>query len=114
MSEVTQKDREAAAAFYGTWGGTKGWQHLEEPIRKGLVDDNALVRAFARHREQAEQATVAKIVAWLRDGARWLNGGECCGQKDSDGVCLAPACIWGQELGLMHDIADAIEAGEWK
>ena len=50
MTEITQADREAAAVFYGTWGGTKGWQHLEEPIRKGLVDDNALVRAFARHR----------------------------------------------------------------
>ena len=55
MTEITQADREAAAAFYGTWGGTKGWQHLEEPIRKGLVDDNALVRAFARHRIAAEQ-----------------------------------------------------------
>lgn len=50
MTKITQADREAAAAFYGTWGATKGWQHLEEPIRKGLVDDNALVQAFARHR----------------------------------------------------------------
>lgn len=55
MTKITQADREAAAAFYGTWGATKGWQHLEEPIRKGLVDDNALVQAFARHRIAAEQ-----------------------------------------------------------
>ena len=63
MTKITQADREAAAAFYGTWGATKGWQHLEEPIRKGLVDDNALVQAFARHRMEERAA----IVAWLRE-----------------------------------------------
>lgn len=75
MTKITQADREAAAAFYGTWGATKGWQHLEEPIRKGLVDDNALVQAFARHRIAAEQRgklegarlaleAAAKVAAW--------------------------------------------------
>ncbi len=67
-----------------------------------------LCAAFARHRE----AERARIVAWLRNGKTWLNGGECCGAKDSGGVCFAPACVWGWELALLHTVADAIEAGE--
>lgn len=65
-------------------------------------------------REAVRQQTVEQIVAWLNSAARWLNGGECCGQKCSDGVCAAPACIWGDELKLLHSVANAIEAGEWK
>ncbi len=30
-----------------------------------------MAHKFARHREQAEAETVAKIVAWLRDGGSW-------------------------------------------
>lgn len=91
MTKITQADREAAAAFYGTWGATKGWQHLEEPIRKGLVDDNALVQAFARHRHQARAEVVGEIVAWLRI------------QDD-------PSEKWA--LQNSHWYADEIEAGE--
>lgn len=29
-----------------------------------------------------------------------LLGQECCGQKDADGVCLAPACVRGQAMKL--------------
>ena len=65
--QVEQIDRKAAAAFYGAWGGTKGWSHLEEPIREGLVDDNALVQSFARHRQQARAEVVGEIVAWLEE-----------------------------------------------
>lgn len=102
MVEATQEDREAAAAFYGAWGGTKGWSHLEEPIREGIVDDNALVQAFARHRiaadlagyERGQRETVARIVAWLRDRKEMT-------ERYIDYVETAQA-------------ADAIEAGEWK
>lgn len=45
-------------------------------------------QVVARHREQAEQETVAKIVAWLRD---------------QNQLRVAPMAI-----------ATAIEAGEWK
>ena len=96
MTEITQADREAAAAFYGAWGGTKGWSHLEEPIREGIVDDNALVQAFAAHRitsdlagyERGQRETVARIVAWIRTGAMFAYTDQ--------------------------EMADAIEAGEWK
>ena len=98
---VTQEDREAAAAFYGAWGGTKGWSHLEEPIREGIVDDNALVQAFAAHRiasdlagyERGQRETVARIVAWLN--------GEIEIMDEFDTLNTA----W---------VRDAIEAGEWK
>ena len=69
MTEITQADREAAAVFYGTWGGTRGWPHLEEPIREGLVDDNALVRAFACHRMKANE-TQAREIERLREALR--------------------------------------------
>jgi hypothetical protein len=59
-----------------------------------------------------ERRATAAIVAWLLQGSVWLNGGECCGAKDSDGVCCAPACEWGEELKLLHKLADAIERGD--
>ena len=54
---------------------------------------------------------IPAIVSWLRQGSMWLNGGECCGEKCSDGVCAAPACLWGEELKLLHRVADLIERG---
>lgn len=33
-----------------------------------------------------------------------LLGGECCGQTDGDGVCMAPACAWGDAQKLAHHI----------
>ena len=77
MTEITQADREAAAAFYGAWGGTKGWSHLEEPICEGIVDDNALVQSFARHRHQARAEVVREIVAWLRKGEKPFSDCDC-------------------------------------
>ena len=101
MVEVTQEDREAAAAFYSAWGGTKGWSHLEEPIREGIVDDNALVQAFARHRiaadlagyERGQRETVARIVAWLRKPLTLIRG---------------------ISMAQNERLSDAIEAGEWE
>lgn len=34
-------------------------------------------------------------------------GDECCGQKDSAGVCCAPACIRGDALKLIDNIRRA-------
>ena len=49
------------------------------------------------------------IVRWLRNSKHWLNGGECCGQKDSSGTCAAPACIFGEAVQEFHNAADIIE-----
>lgn len=51
MTEITQADHDAAVDWYSP----------RESEWTGL-----LAAAFARHREQAEQETVAKIVTWLR------------------------------------------------
>ena len=76
MTEITQADWDAADEHFNLWYPNTAWGY--EP----------LADAFARHREQAEQETVAKIVAWLRD---------------QNQLRIAPM-----------DIANAIEAGEWK
>ena len=34
-------------------------------------------------------------------------GAECCGQRDSDGVCAAPACLYGDALMLIQCLRDA-------
>ena len=52
----------------------------------------------------------AATVKSLRSAKDWLNDGECCGQKDSDGVCAAPACTFGTALRWFHKAADEIEA----
>lgn len=84
-------------------------------VTVGDVPDVDVIEAqaaeIARLREAAAEER-ARIVTWLRNGNAWLNGGECCGFKDSDGVCLAPACEWGEQLALLHKVADAIEAQE--
>lgn len=99
--KVTEADREVLIRISNSDDETA------QRIRRGLIYTWE-VGEIARHR----LAERAKIVAWLRNGALWLNGGECCGQKCNDGVCMAPACIWGEELDLLHRAADAIESGE--
>ena len=91
MSEITQADRDAAADFYCDWFATGDNNENVKDIRSGARDALPHVQAFARHREQAEQETVAKIVAWLRDG--FVRDFD---QKWRDQLCTA------------------IEAGEWK
>ena len=82
MAEVTQADRDAAAAYSKHWG-----RHAQAAnVKRGTADNTFHLRLLARHREAAEAETVAKIVAWLRDGA--------------DDAFL--------------DAAGCIEAGEWK
>ena len=49
------------------------------------------------------------IVEWLRSAKTWLNEGECCGQIDASGTCMAPACIFGEALKLSTEAADEIE-----
>lgn len=66
MTEITQADRDAAADFYCDWFATGDNNENVKDIRSGARDALPHVQSFARHREQAEQETVAKIVAWLR------------------------------------------------
>lgn len=49
------------------------------------------------------------LVDKLRTVKDWLNDGKCCGQLDRDGVCAAPACIFGEACKWLHEAADAIE-----
>ena len=51
-------------------------------------------------------------VARWRNSREWLNGGECCGDKDSDGICAAPACIFGEAVKELQLAADRIETLE--
>ena len=85
MTTVTDADREAAADYFGMTNDAL----RADFARSGKYDLSVCVQAFARHREQAEQETVAKIVAWLRANPRGM-------------------------MGYEDEYADAIEAGEWK
>ena len=92
-------------------------QALETSLAEAMATRVDKARAWdacieARNDERAK--VIAEVVAWLNNASIWLNGGECCGQKCSDGVCCAPACIWGDELKLLHSVATALETGEWK
>ena len=49
------------------------------------------------------------LVKRYRNSREWLNDGECCGDKDSDGVCAAPACIFGEAVKELQIAADRIE-----
>ena len=40
----------------------------------------------------------------MLDNPQAILSDECCGQKDSDGVCMAPACLYGDALRLIHSI----------
>jgi len=50
-----------------------------------------------------------ELVQRLREGKNWLNEGRCCGDVDSNGVCAAPACIFGDALKEFSEAADALE-----
>ena len=78
----------------------------------GSDEDGHLMGRLIECIEAARAEERARIVAWLRDGKTWLNNGECCGSEDSDGVCFAPACEWGEELKALQRAADAIERGD--
>lgn len=84
MTEITQADKNRADQWLDRPSDT--------PARKSERD--RLAHKFARHREQAEQETVAKIVAWLRNRKEMT-------ERYIDYVETAQA-------------ADCIEAGEWK
>jgi len=77
-----------------------------------LLDDVASGISATDAYQRGRIAERLMIAAWLLDAKTWLNNGECCGAKDSDGVCLAPACPWGEELKALHRAADAIERGD--
>jgi len=49
------------------------------------------------------------LVKRYRNSREWLNDGECCGDKDSDGICAAPACIFGEAVKELQNAADCIE-----
>jgi hypothetical protein len=49
------------------------------------------------------------LVKRYRNSREWLNDGECCGDKDSDGICAAPACIFGEAVKEFQNAADRIE-----
>ena len=91
---VTQKDREAAASGYFAWCSAN--PVIPERMLVGSADDHSMVRAFARHRiaadragyERGQREAVARIVAWIRTGAMFAYTDK--------------------------EMADAIEAGEWK
>ncbi len=64
MSEIMQADRDAALRL--AMRATNGLHPRDaQQVLEGRHDKNAIVQAFARHREQAEAETVAKIVAWI-------------------------------------------------
>ena len=48
--EVTQADREAAAAFYGPHLSRPGEVLVTAHMRAGKIDESPLIQAFARHR----------------------------------------------------------------
>lgn len=49
------------------------------------------------------------LVQKLRAANTWLNEGDCCGQLDASGTCMAPACIFGEALKMANEAADRIE-----
>ena len=70
MTEITQADRDAAAAVVYeenkgglNWASAKG---MSDHVAEGKWDWHPVVKAFARHREAAAAEERAAIVAWLR------------------------------------------------
>lgn len=52
---------------------------------------------------------MSDLVQKLRAANTWLNEGDCCGQLDASGTCMAPACIFGEALKMAHEAAARIE-----
>ena len=51
---------------------------------------------------------MSDIVERLRAANTWLNEGDCCGQLDASGTCMAPACIFGEALKMANEAAARI------
>lgn len=65
MVEVTQADRDAAAAYWKVSRiGNAGTQRR---YLSGEADNSFIVQAFARHRIAAAQAERAAVVEWLKE-----------------------------------------------
>lgn len=60
------------------------------------------VRPVGTHPMECPKCHAMMGYAWsnVRNGFKALMGEECCGQVDSDGICLAPACTYGSALKL--------------
>jgi len=84
VTEVKDIDREAAASVAVL-------VEMRKLIHDGRADYHA--RAFAAHREAAEAAERARIVAWLRD-------------------CSLSSAIPDDPAQLIADLANTIERGE--
>lgn len=52
---------------------------------------------------------MSDLVQKLRAANTWLNEGDCCGQLDASGTCMAPACIFGEALKMANEAARTIE-----
>ena len=70
MTEITQADRDAAAAVVYeenkgglNWASAKG---MSDHVAEGKWDWHPVVKAFARHREAAAAEERAKIVGYAR------------------------------------------------
>ena len=52
---------------------------------------------------------MSDLVKRLRSANTSLNEGDCCGQLDASGTCMAPACIFGEALKMAHEAAYRIK-----
>lgn len=60
------------------------------------------VRPVGTHPMECARCSAMMGYSWsnIREGFTALLGQECCGQVDSDGICMVPACIRGSALKL--------------
>ena len=75
------------------------------------VEDAAKIVREALAEEASEigaQRNTPGLVEKLSKANDWLNDGECCGQRDKDGVCAAPACLRGTAVRWLQKAADEI------
>lgn len=68
--EITQADRDAAAAFYGPHLSRPGEVLVTAHMRAGKIDESPLIQAFARHRTRALLEAI-KPVEIIRE---WFGG----------------------------------------
>ena len=87
--EVTQADREAAAA----WARMRGRPHLAANMRRGSCDTAPLVLAFARHRI-ARTAPAGEVEPVLR----WEGDKLYVGEHYVSRVCNGITCWWFEDL----------------
>jgi len=103
MTTIKDCDREAAASYYYSCGGSP---NIARDIRQGKKDDWFRVKQFAAHRELGAREGVAEVVAYLRSQAAIalvhdLPLMEGADKKRLDLVIVA-----------LEKYADAIERGE--